>query len=380
MAHHMARAMASSSIDLPDQVEASDSNLLPIGRTDGIAVATSWACDTCCGRRVTGRSKSLIVMSVLFTVITAAQYVAGTIARSVSLQADCVSMFLDVLSYLGNLAAECTVNPRLKEPIELAVSGTSFALLAGLTTWFIWTAVDGITAPPDEDEEAVNPHIVIGFAVLGLVFDALSLVAYRVWGSKAADDKKDQGSRGRKAGRATGSVKGASDSIVITGSHAAPPAGVAVRVSGGDADDGDNDAAHAGTVGPTTAADVDAATATKASRLNMLSALGHVLSDTLRSGTTLVEGIVLITHPTADSVAIDGWSALIVCSLIAIGALFGIVSWVLAVRRVCSTGGAVCSSGNPAAATGATAADAARAGASRELELSDPDTASGSQA
>ena len=78
---------------------------------------------------------------------------------------------------------------------------------------------------------------------------------------------------------------------------------------------------------------VSADEAKKAERVNMLSALGHVISDLMRSTTTLVEGIVLIYHPDIDGGMIDGWSALIVCSLISIGALFAVVSWVLAFRR-----------------------------------------------
>ena len=37
--------------------------------------------------------------------------------------------------------------------------------------------------------------------------------------------------------------------------------------------------------------------------------------------------MILLNAPALDSAAIDGWSALVVCSLISLGLLFGIGKW-----------------------------------------------------
>ena len=63
---------------------------------------------TCCGVYVSGNSKVLLVSIFLFLSITGGQYFAAIIAHSISLKADCVSMLVDALSYMGNLAAECS--------------------------------------------------------------------------------------------------------------------------------------------------------------------------------------------------------------------------------------------------------------------------------
>ena len=47
-----------------------------------------------------------------------------------------------------------------------------------------------------------------------------------------------------------------------------------------------------------------------------------------QSTTTFVEGLIMLLYPAVDSAAIDGWSALVVCTLIAFGILGGIGKWV----------------------------------------------------
>ena len=49
---------------------------------------------------------ALIVSIVLFLTITCAQYFAAIIGNSGALKADCVSMLVDAISYMGNLMGE----------------------------------------------------------------------------------------------------------------------------------------------------------------------------------------------------------------------------------------------------------------------------------
>ena len=83
------------------------------GRFNPKTVSTART-ERCGGKEVSGNAKSLILMSALFFAITLAQYVASLpqFANSLALRADCLSMFVDGFSYLGNLAAECNSHPQ----------------------------------------------------------------------------------------------------------------------------------------------------------------------------------------------------------------------------------------------------------------------------
>ena len=138
-------------------------------------------------RRLSGNTKSLLVMFFLFTTITAAQWVAGLMAHSLSLQADCASMAVDALSYLGNMIAECRTDQRSRARLELGMSALSLLLLAWFTLLFMAKAVNSVAiaeSAEGDDAEAVDPDIVLGFAMLGILFDVVSLVGFRVWSSR----------------------------------------------------------------------------------------------------------------------------------------------------------------------------------------------------
>ena len=61
--------------------------------------------------------------------------------------------------------------------------------------------------------------------------------------------------------------------------------------------------------------------------LNMSSALLHVLSDCLRSTTTLIESILIYFNPCTPSYIFDGWATLIVTISILAGGLSGLYKW-----------------------------------------------------
>lgn len=67
---------------------------------------------------------------------------------------------------------------------------------------------------------------------------------------------------------------------------------------------------------------------------NMRSALLHLISDSLRSVTTLIEGIILLNFPSGDGAKIDAVATLIVCSVIMVGVVFGIVNWIRDFKEV----------------------------------------------
>eukprot|EP00301_Raphidiophrys_heterophryoidea_P010719 c1596_g1_i1.p1 GENE.c1596_g1_i1~~c1596_g1_i1.p1 ORF type:complete len:124 (-),score=32.51 c1596_g1_i1:407-730(-) len=64
----------------------------------------------CCGCNCSKNVRALIAPLVLFSLITVAQTAGAMIAHSLALLADCMSMFLDSLTYAGNLFAEVYVH------------------------------------------------------------------------------------------------------------------------------------------------------------------------------------------------------------------------------------------------------------------------------
>lgn len=237
---------------------------------------------TCCGIKFSGNTISLMVLIVLFLTISTAQLVASYAAHSLALRADCVSMYVDALSYTGNLVAELHRNDKFKPVIVLAFSGVSLALLVAFTAMFFIEALTVLTASADDDGgDDVNGWIVLVFALFGLLFDAVGLVVYRIYGGSASDPR---------------------DSLVRVSDVVPAPDDV---------------------VG-------DLAARTD---INMCSALLHVLSDLMRSTTTLIEAVVILCVSGVNSSKADALATTVVCTLIVPGCLGGMIMWFKSLRN-----------------------------------------------
>jgi len=70
----------------------------------------------------------------------------------------------------------------------------------------------------------------------------------------------------------------------------------------------------------------------EASRMNMCSALSHILSDTMRSMTTLIESFVII-YGNINGARADAFASLIVSSLIIVGLFKSISDWLMDVKK-----------------------------------------------
>lgn len=277
-------------------------SLAPEMATPSSAADTEGVRTCCFGGKLTPNSKVLLVAMFFFSTITVAQAFAAIIANSRSLLVDCVSMAIDAASYGGNVISEAWPNPdkRLAERNQLVTSGISFALLIGFTLSFMLEAIDTIAQEDDTDEsccdagggedvclvtdsqcgnytadetlctkslsadsknpcvwKGVNAYIVFTFALFGLLFDLISLLAFRKWGQ--------------------------SFSVLVGGE------------------------------------DTEA--------LNMSSALMHVLSDCLRSSTTLIESLLIFAGTEIPSYVLDGYATLIVTASILGGALRAVYKW-----------------------------------------------------
>jgi len=235
-----------------------------------------------------GNQITLAVAAGLFALITVVQYVFALIANSLALQADCVSMGVDSLTYLASLAVECSSSSDAHEKRgrELAMAGVSYTILMSFTIKFM---VDGAAAIKDsDDDDSVNGYIVMGFAVGGLVFDFASLIVFRTYGEHTGilEDVEEAHEEVEEEEPVEG--------VGVVAAHSRlNPCGI---------------------------------------NANMCAALLHIISDLLRSVTTLIESIVILLAPSINSAQADGVSTLIVCSIILVGVLAAMATWIRALR------------------------------------------------
>jgi len=159
-----------------------------------------------------------------------------------------------------------------KAGMELLMAGVSYAVLIGFTISFMFEAGSSLSSSAEGGGEEVNGYIVLGFALGGLVFDGASLFVFQQYGEREQADLDEEG-------------------VAEADTAAAAVCGI---------------------------------------NHNMTAALLHVVSDLLRSTTTLVESIVILSVPSIPSDEADGVSALIVCTIIAVGVLGALHRWVLA--------------------------------------------------
>merc|ERR1711933_575799 len=127
--------------------------------------------------------KALFVMMMLFAIISLGQYFAADAVKSQALKADVISMAIDAVSYFGNILGESASHPAQRIVTQLFWSMVSVVLLVYFNTdVFIESLemLDEINGPDYDTEGGVDSEgiVVICFAGLGLLFDAVCLYAY----------------------------------------------------------------------------------------------------------------------------------------------------------------------------------------------------------
>jgi len=133
----------------------------------------------CSGMRWTENMKVLSLTALLFATITAVQAVAAGYARSEALMADCVSMGVDALTYGLNVIVESREGKRLHAEMKLAVPAVCLTVLIYFSMIVLHEARDTLAGDVGgDDEDAVNPHVIIAFSLLGMVFGGVALRAF----------------------------------------------------------------------------------------------------------------------------------------------------------------------------------------------------------
>mmetsp|Transcript_96049 Transcript_96049/g.268854 ORF Transcript_96049/g.268854 Transcript_96049/m.268854 type:complete len:267 (+) Transcript_96049:90-890(+) len=131
-------------------------------------------------RCLTTEAKTLGLTALLFATITVCQLFGAWAADSHALMVDCISMGVDAGTMVGNLFAEVSKHSRWHRAIELAVGAVSLLTLAFFTLRELLESISILRAGSGEGEaDEVDPYIVMGFAIGGLIFDLISLYAFR---------------------------------------------------------------------------------------------------------------------------------------------------------------------------------------------------------
>jgi len=232
---------------------------------------------------LTNNVKALFIMMVMFAVISLAQFFAANAANSQSLKADVVSMAVDALSYFGNILGESSDIPSQRIVLQLFFSMLSLFLLNYFNTTILIESIDIVKSTEDVDDdegEGVEGKIVIAFAGLGLVFDAICLYAYYYYAKIDADIEYQE------------MVK------------IAEQEGKTVEE------------AQANISKP---------------EINMLTALMHVSADLFRSTCTFVEGIFLLAGgiTTSKQEYIDGICGILIGATIILGSIYALYEWII---------------------------------------------------
>jgi Co/Zn/Cd efflux system component len=233
---------------------------------------------------LTNNVKALFIMMCMFAAISLGQYFAAIAANSQSLKSDVVSMAMDAVSYFGNILGESSDVPSQRIVLQLFFSIFSLVLLNYFNTTILIESIAIVRASQEEavdgeEGEGVEGKIVIAFAGLGLVFDAICLYAYYYYAKEDADIEYREMMRIAEA-------------------------------------EGKNlEEAKAQVTKP---------------EINMLTALLHVSADLLRSTVTFIEGILLLVGflSTSQQEYVDSVCALIIGASIYLASIYALYEWV----------------------------------------------------
>eukprot|EP01052_Picozoa_sp_SAG31_P025201 SAG31_NODE_2196_length_6219_cov_1.796569_2_plen_417_part_00 len=267
--------------------------------------------------QLSGNAKILLVTITAFGSITVAQLIGALVANSLALLGDVASMGVDTATYVGNLFAECSMDTSAaeQERNQLVASFVSLLVLVGVSLTVVVDAVGRIEATmlledanlnmtavaagdfsdmdPEvaaaeqaAETEAVDPVIVCGFAVAGLVLDCSVFAAFRFWGKHSVESVHDPHLHDVASTQGVSEVEGGVD----------------------------------------IANDFSEETENPSGNLNMMSAFLHVFADSLRSFTTLLEA-ALIGLGGFNGRETDAYASLFVSATILLGACVAFREW-----------------------------------------------------
>ena len=134
------------------------------------------------------------------------QFFFALAINSMSLMMDCISMEIDVVTYLGNLYAEVKrqsheLSDLDKAKISLVFSGISIGILTGMTTYGLIDVISTLAGGRIKDDLHPAWYLII-FGGFGFLFDLICMYCFSIWG-----DPEEMG-LGAKGAPAAADVEG----------------------------------------------------------------------------------------------------------------------------------------------------------------------------
>lgn len=164
---------------------------------------------------------------------------------------------------------------------SLFSAGLSLFVLYAITGWGLADATVDLFGQDSIDDD-LDPWIVLGFGIGGLVFDCFAVGAFKFWGG---------------------------DSSKLSDGYTA-----AVT------DETRDDAIESESL-------IETAAAQEATRVNMFSALTHVVADGVRSVTSIMLGALVLMDPKLNGSQCDDYATLVVAATILVGSLPLAMEW-----------------------------------------------------
>jgi len=237
-------------------------------------------------------------------------------------------MLLDIATFAGNVFAEIykPKDKRIHTRNQLIASGLSFATLVGLSVVFLSEGVSRLLHPSLFPED-VNHYVVFGVSILEIVIDLVSLVPFCWYKINPFTSQHQPVSKQ--------SVQSPPTTRMATAPTAATPHPFSDNVNVNR-----NVIANTTTSEALHAHNIDSQ-ASSSTRMNLCSAIMHVLSDLLRATATLLESLILWHLPSLNSETVDAIAAIAVSVLVLVPTLGALWVWVRDAREHLSSPGLV---------------------------------------
>lgn len=143
-----------------------------------------------CGFSCSGNMQVLALTLTLFGTVTLAQTIGAIMAHSEAMLADSCAMWVDCMTYLLNLIAEASEKFWFHRHFQVTIPAVSLTTLIYATASVLHVAINTLrgSASGDDDDD-VNPYIVLAFSMWCMCFDFTALVAF-VRNQRKSKDKQ----------------------------------------------------------------------------------------------------------------------------------------------------------------------------------------------
>jgi len=132
-----------------------------------------------CGFCCSGNLQVLVLTFALFGTVTFFQTAGAIIGHSEAMLADSCAMWVDCMTYLLNIIAEACEGRWFHKHLQLTIPAVSLSTLIYATVSVLGDAISTLSGSDSgDDDDDVNPCIVLGFSLWCMFFDFTALFAF----------------------------------------------------------------------------------------------------------------------------------------------------------------------------------------------------------